>query len=69
MTNKLGVVVNYGCFGGKGVVIHRSPNSGSPTIQLPACFDNIPVGFIAYLDDSGKIAFMDEDPNEEMNYE
>jgi len=67
MTNKIGYVRNYGCYGGKAISIHVPPCSGSATIQLPDCFNDVPPGFIAYIDDEGKIAFMEEDPNEEWD--
>jgi hypothetical protein len=64
MTNKLGEVVNYGCYGGKAISIHHTPNSGDISIQLPDCMNDVPVGVLAYIDKEGKIAFMEEDPHD-----
>jgi len=64
MSNKLGEVVNYG-MGGKAVAIHHQPYSGDTVIALPDCMNNVPAGVLAYIDDDGKIAFMDGDPNDD----
>jgi len=64
MTNKLGEVVNYGCYGGKAISIHHYPNSGDITIQLPDSLNAVPVGLIAYIDHEGKLMFVEEDPHD-----
>ena len=64
MSNKLGEVISYGCYGGKAIMIHTSPYGGSPSIPLPEIFNDVPVGFIAYLDSKGQVRFMDEDPHD-----
>jgi hypothetical protein len=64
MTNKLGEVISYGCYGGKAICLHHHPNSGDMSIPLPDSMKDTPIGVIAYLDDEGKIQFTDGDPNE-----
>ena len=64
MTNKIGEIVSYGCTGGKGISVQTPPYCSTTTIQLPDCMNHIPVGFIAYIDDYGKLAFMEEDPHD-----
>jgi hypothetical protein len=64
MTNKLGEVINHGCNGRRAICIHHPPNSGDVSITLPDCFNDVPIGLIAYIDHEGKIQFTDGDPNE-----
>lgn len=63
MTNKIGTVINYGCYGGKAINVEDPPHRGI-SIALPDCLNNIPVGFIAYIDHEGKLMFMEEDPHD-----
>ena len=63
MTNKIGEVISYGCYGGKAIHVDDSPNRGV-SISLPDCLNHIPVGFIAYIDNEGKLTFMEEDPHD-----
>lgn len=63
MTNKIGEIINYGCYGKKAILVDDSPHHGV-SIELPDCFNEVPVGFIAYIDEEGKIQVMEEDPHD-----
>jgi hypothetical protein len=61
VTNKIGVVVSYGIYGAKAISIDNSPHH-AVSIPLPEIFNGAPIGWIAYIDRTGMICFM-EDPD------
>ena len=68
MTNKLGTVVISPVTGSRHIDTGCiCPVCGTPTgkiIDLPEKYKDLPAGLIVYLDDDGKITFMDGDPND-----
>ena len=58
MVEKLGVVWTD-CYGGKRLSICIPPKTTS--FALPDCFKHIRDGMIAYIDNEGKLAFVEEE--------
>jgi len=67
MTRKLGTVIE-GANGKKFILIETEEcpycYASGKTIDLPEDHRNTPVGFIAYLDQTGTLRFVEEDPHD-----
>jgi hypothetical protein len=63
MTRGLGVVI-AGPTGKKAIAISCSKCCGRHLEILPDSMQDIPEGFIAFLDSTGKLSFVEEDPHD-----